>query len=124
MPHVGLIAAVGHVDERGGLVELDYLLIGRIVRWHHIRFGDIKGFEHVLGLVVLTDRWQPHLLFQAKHPQGEFRLNLDPLFGVIELIGLQHRVGQQRWRRLMDRVALRLIGFRRLHFRLVIVREV
>jgi len=88
MQHVGFVAAVRHVDERDGLVEREYLFVGWIVRWHQLRLDDIKDFDHVLGLVVRIDRWQPHLLLQAEHPQGEFRLNFDSFFGVLEFVEL------------------------------------
>ena len=94
MPHVGFIAAVRHVDERDGLVECEYLFVGWIVRRRQLRFDDVTELGHVLGHVVISDHsQQQHLLLQADHSQGELRLNLNSFFGVLEFVGLRHRVG-------------------------------
>ena len=98
MPHVGFITAVRHVDERDGLVECEYLFVGWIVRRRQLRFDDVTELGHVLGHVVVIDysqqqqQQQQYLLLQADHSQGELRLNLNSFFGVLEFVGLRHRL--------------------------------
>ena len=95
MQHVGFVAAVRHVDERDGLVEREYLFVRWIVCWRQLRFDDVRELEHVLKhVVIIFDQWQQqYLLLQADHSQGELRLDLNSFFGILEFVGLRHRVG-------------------------------
>lgn len=95
MQYVGFVAAVRRVDERDGLVEREYLFVRWVVRRREVRLHDIRELGHVLRQIVLIDQWQQHVLLQADHSQGELRLNLNlnPLLGVLEFVGLRHRVG-------------------------------